>query len=90
MAFGIQYDPDTDKILIGYEQDESGDHIIAEIGIDREELLQALLEAACVYDDMFTVFNGKAPGDRKPEPTELTFLSPPTRDCILDDEEGIL
>lgn len=81
----VEYDSDLDYFnFLGVDSDGL---VNVTMSISREELLQRLLEWSAEYGDGFTNFDGKLPGEADYEPTEMTFLSPPTCDCIGDDEE---
>lgn len=85
MRTGLYYDDDEDMIVFWHVSSGDGDYNEIHIAISRTRVLQELLELSNDYGEDFTIFLGSLPGEER-EATELTFLSPPTKDCILDEE----
>lgn len=82
------YDSETDQVVFFAEEYRGDADIKCNISIDRETFLQRLIEISSEWGESFDIFPGRFAGESDPEPTELTFLQPPTRDCIHDDGEG--
>lgn len=87
MAVQPIYDSELDSIVFAAENYEGCSGYAQHISIPRAEVLQFLLEKSCEFGDDFSVFDGRAPGDKEAEPTQMTFLSPPDRDCIPEGDE---
>lgn len=83
----MTYDSDLDQVVFYVEEWRGNAQTTCYISIDREDFLQRLIEISSEWGESFDIFQGRFAGELDPEPTELTFLQPPTRDCIEDDEE---
>ena len=85
----VSYDVDKDEIVFVSPEEDDDDRTIyhlREICISREVVLQFLLDMSRYMGEKFTVFKGAVPGEQK-EDTEMTFLCPPTSQCITEGDE---
>lgn len=76
---GLYYDEEEDKIVFFHDKSDLDSHTNVKIAIDREYVLLKLLDMASDYGNDFTIFMDD-------EETELTFLTPPTRDCVFEED----
>lgn len=80
MVIEMIYDSQMDMINFVSASYEDGCHSVSEIAIPREEFLQRLLEISYEWGHEGDVFHGRFAGETEFEPTELTFLQPPTEE----------
>lgn len=78
---GLYYDEEDDRIVFYSQTGDLDSYATVKLAIDRQQVLRELAAKVLDYGDDFAVF------EEMGEKWEMTFLTPPTSECIVDDEE---